>query len=84
MGSTLSLFLHSQQAKPDILQRSEQYLVKLLEPEGEYNIFEVGCKMYLWSTNIVSKNQNLIKTAYMGRLFNFFSVNMSRKSDFFE
>ena len=39
MGSTLSLF--GQQVKTDIFQRTEQYLVKLLEPAGECNTFDV-------------------------------------------
>ena len=35
-------------------------------------------KWYLWSTNIVSKNQNLVKTTWMGSIF---TVNRSSKSD---
>ena len=36
----LSLFGQSQQVKADILQRSEKYLVKLLEPVGECSTFD--------------------------------------------
>ena len=38
----------SQQAKTDILQRSEQYLVKLSEAAGEYNTFDdFLCHIYM-------------------------------------
>ena len=40
MGSTLSPFGQSQQTAVDILQRSEQYLGKLLESAGECNTFD--------------------------------------------
>ena len=40
MDLTLSLFSQSQLAKADILQGSEQYLVKQLEPVGECNTFD--------------------------------------------
>ena len=40
MDLTLSLFGQSQQAKADILQESEQYPAKLLEPAGECNTFD--------------------------------------------
>ena len=40
MDSTLPLFGQSQQAEADILQGSEQYLVKLLGSAGECNTFD--------------------------------------------
>ena len=61
-------------------------IMTILKPLLNSKLFEIsylksnlGCKIYLWSMNTVSKNQKLIKTAHMGT---FFTANRFRKKNF--